>query len=215
MESNLEKRIVSAVILAPLVLIIIYFGKIPYMAMILAAGILMLREWAHLTASSAHRAAWWLLGVIYIATPCYFLVWLREIPDIGLFVILLIISVVWATDIGAYLFGRLIGGPKLAPKISPGKTWAGAIGGLFCGVIISQYLIYMAGGDSYSGMLYGAIISFTGQLGDLFESFIKRKFGVKDSGNVIPGHGGMLDRLDSLLFAAPAAAAIYSFLYLQ
>ena len=115
----------------------------------------------------------------------------------------------WATDIGAYLVGRTFGGPKLAPAISPNKTWSGAIGGLACGVggaLLAARLLDV-GFSPVTILIAAAIVSIASQLGDLFESWWKRVFGVKDSGGLIPGHGGILDRIDGVLLASPVAAA--------
>jgi phosphatidate cytidylyltransferase len=115
--------------------------------------------------------------------------------------------VVWASDIGAYAFGRLIGGPKLAPALSPNKTWAGAIGGLASAMVVGQLAAAFFAGDPPAVLFaISAFVAIAAQVGDLIESFAKRCFNVKDSGGLIPGHGGLLDRLDSLLLASLALA---------
>ncbi|MFM9978912.1 MAG: phosphatidate cytidylyltransferase [Sphingomonadaceae bacterium] len=143
-------------------------------------------------------------GIIYIALPVMALIWLRERPD-GLMLALWSLAVVWMTDIGAYFAGRLIGGPKLAPAISPNKTWAGLAGGmvaaLILGLVFARWLdlpLVLAG--------LSVTLAVAAQGGDLFESWLKRRAGVKDSGTILPGHGGVLDRLDGLVPAAPLAA---------
>jgi phosphatidate cytidylyltransferase len=113
---------------------------------------------------------------------------------------------IWATDTGALFSGKLLGGPKLAPQLSPNKTWAGSIGGLACAGIVCGALAFVLGVNIASAVLFAAVLSVAGQLGDLFESLVKRRMGRKDSGGLIPGHGGVLDRIDSILFAAPVAA---------
>ncbi|MFZ4787788.1 MAG: phosphatidate cytidylyltransferase [Beijerinckiaceae bacterium] len=130
-------------------------------------------------------------------------------PHGGAVAMIWIFAVVWGTDIGAFFVGRLMGGPKLAPSISPGKTWSGFIGGMLFGTAISVAWIELAGlqwGWSWvsgpSLILICLMASIIGQIGDLFESFLKRRLGVKDSGRLIPGHGGIIDRLDSFLFVA-------------
>ena len=127
----------------------------------------------------------------------------------GAVAMLWIFAVVWGTDIGAYFVGRTIGGPKLAPSISPGKTWSGFLGGLMFGtgmgmgwVIVAQSLFGWSWVEGPSLMLISAMGSVVGQVGDLFESFLKRRLMVKDSGKMIPGHGGIIDRLDSFVFVA-------------
>ena len=132
-----------------------------------------------------------------------------------------IFAVVWGTDIGAYVVGRLVGGPKLAPSISPGKTWSGFLGGLLVGTATSMALVEIAevewGVVWISGpslILVCLMASVIGQIGDLFESFLKRRLGVKDSGTTLPGHGGWLDRLDSSLFSMPVVHLLLRFFQL-
>jgi len=148
-------------------------------------------------------------GVVYVGLACVALIWLRGGDAAGRANVLFVVIVVWASDIGAYAAGRLLGGPKLAPAISPGKTWSGALGGfaaaMLVGEIASQAL--WPGGVGRAALVAG-VLGISAQAGDLMESAIKRRFGVKDSGRLIPGHGGLLDRLDGLLTAAPTAAAI-------
>jgi phosphatidate cytidylyltransferase len=146
---------------------------------------------------------WPCMGVWYIGLTIVALIWLRGADDAGWDDVLFLLLVVWATDIAAYLAGRLIGGPKLAPAISPGKTWSGAIGGL-AGALVVGWVAAPGG----FGLAVAAALSVVAQAGDLMESAIKRHFGVKDSGKLIPGHGGLLDRLDGVLTAAPAAALL-------
>jgi len=142
-------------------------------------------------------------GVIYIGLPAVSLIWLRDSADVGRGDVLFVLLVVWATDIAAYLAGRLIGGPRLAPAISPGKTWSGAAGGL-----IGALLVGWSAAPGLAMLPLAAVLSVAAQAGDLMESGLKRRFGVKDSGKLIPGHGGLLDRLDGVLTAAPAAALL-------
>ena len=154
-------------------------------------------------------ALWYGLGVAYLAAACLAFLWLLAIPDVGRAMILWLVAVVWATDTGAYLAGRTLGGPKLAPSISPGKTWAGAIGGLLLAVAGAAWGAgFMANPPPLGALSLAAILSVATQCGDLFESWIKRRFGKKDSGTIVPGHGGILDRIDGLLFAAPVMAAL-------
>ena len=137
-------------------------------------------------------------GVLYIGVPAVCLLWMRGVGT-GRDSVVFLISVIWATDIGAYLIGRLVGGRKLAPSLSPGKTWSGAAGGLAAALLAG--LLVGPGGPALALLLGVAC-----QAGDLLESGLKRHVGVKDSGRLIPGHGGLLDRLDGLLAAAPVAA---------
>jgi phosphatidate cytidylyltransferase len=147
-------------------------------------------------------------GIPYAGIGGLSLLWLRLQPSHGLAATLFLVAVVWGTDIGAYVSGRLIGGRKMAPKISPGKTWSGAIGGLVIGGVCGALLA--AGGHGIVlGVLPAALLlSCCAQAGDLAESAVKRHLGVKDSGNTIPGHGGLFDRVDGFLAAAPLAAIL-------
>jgi len=153
------------------------------------------------------RGSWCLPGgIVYSGLTGISLSAIRGDSDIGLIAMIFIFAVVWATDILAYFTGRAIGGPKLAPRISPGKTWSGAIGGAVCGVIagVAVFLSHFSLDDLRIPLLALAL-SVASQIGDLFESYIKRRFGVKDSSRLIPGHGGVMDRVDGLVFACFAA----------
>ncbi len=152
--------------------------------------------------------AWILLGFLYSAPTILSLVFLREYH--GPFMIFWLFAVVWGTDIGAYFTGRRLGGPKLAPRISPNKTWSGFFGGILWAVIAAAAVAALSGYSVGASLWGGVVLSIVSQFGDLYESFIKRKLDVKDSGSIIPGHGGILDRVDGLLFAAPVMAlAVY------
>lgn len=149
-------------------------------------------------------------GIPYLGLGAVALVWLRQPSGSGGVNVIVLLLVVWASDIGAYMAGRAIGGPRLAPSISPGKTWSGAVGGLVAAAIVgaAASAILGKGGASWHSVAFAVLIGVISQAGDLFESQLKRHFGVKDSGNMIPGHGGLLDRLDAVLTAAPAAALL-------
>lgn len=150
---------------------------------------------------------WAIFAVLYAGLPSAALVWLRAEPRTGAAIIWWLLLVVWATDIGAYLFGRWIGGPKLLPAISPKKTWAGLIGGMISAGFAAWGVSLVAGGTAGAGAAAaGAVVAVVAQAGDLFESWVKRRCNVKDSSNIIPGHGGVLDRVDGLLTAALAVA---------
>jgi phosphatidate cytidylyltransferase len=149
-------------------------------------------------------------GLPYLGLAGVALVWLRQPAVSGGANVIVLLLIIWASDIGAYLTGRAIGGPRLAPTISPGKTWSGAIGGLAAaaatGLATSASLANFQ--ISWRAVGLAALIGVVSQIGDLFESRLKRHFGVKDSGHIIPGHGGLLDRLDGVLTAAPTAALL-------
>lgn len=145
-------------------------------------------------------------GILYCGLPVFALIVLRDRPD-GLLLTIWALALVWATDIGAYFAGRTIGGPKLAPRISPNKTWAGLIGGVLAAGAFAALLRAFAG-LPLSATLATPLLAALAQGGDLYESVLKRRAGVKDSGTILPGHGGIMDRLDGLVPVAPVAAAL-------
>lgn len=149
------------------------------------------------------RGVWTVLGLLYAGLSAHALAFLRGADAAGLTVILFLFAIVWATDIMAYFVGRSVGGPKLAPAISPGKTQSGAVGGALGGVLAGA-LVALATGSSAVYLLVplALFLSVLSQAGDLFESWVKRRCGVKDSGRLIPGHGGVMDRVDGLVVAA-------------
>jgi phosphatidate cytidylyltransferase len=153
---------------------------------------------------------WHAGGVLYLGLPSLALVGLRVFPAQGALVVLGLFLIVWSTDTGALVFGKLIGGKKLAPQISPGKTWAGTIGGSVTAAMVFGLYIAFFGFDALLAMLFAFVFSFAAHGGDLFESGVKRHFGTKDSGGLIPGHGGVLDRMDSM-FAASVVLALLVF----
>lgn len=162
-----------------------------------------------LAAMRGKLSIWRCCGVPYLVLPILAMFYLRSEPLLGLVAIIWLLAVVWATDTGAYFAGRLIGGPKLAPRFSPNKTWAGLFGGMAgaagAAILVSHFAdlprLIAAG-------LLGAAAAAVAQVGDIFESAAKRHFNVKDSGTLIPGHGGILDRVDGLLFAAVFIACV-------
>ncbi|GAB3131878.1 phosphatidate cytidylyltransferase [Novispirillum itersonii] len=158
-----------------------------------------------LTTAALSRSGWLAMGSLYVGLPVIALCWVREAGGVETLVWLLL--VVWATDSGAYFFGRSIGGPKLAPRVSPNKTWAGLLGGMSCAAVVGATApLWVGGGNPFALTAFAAVLAVTAQIGDLFESSIKRRFNVKDSSRIIPGHGGVLDRVDGLIAAAPLVA---------
>lgn len=156
------------------------------------------------------RNAWLAAGVPYIALPIMALLWVRE-QDNGLLLAFWALSLVWATDIGAFFAGRNFGGPKVAPSISPNKTWSGLIGGMFAALFLGWALA------SYYDLPFqlamaSPVLALLAQVGDFFESWMKRRAGVKDSGTILPGHGGVLDRLDGVVTSLPVAALLIWYL---
>lgn len=152
---------------------------------------------------------WPMLGVMYTAVPATACIYLRADAEIGRALIMWLFVVVWTTDMAAFFAGRALGGPRLAPRISPGKTWAGVLGGTAAAAIVGIVVAWVGGLTPGVGFaLLGVVVAVVAQLGDLVESWIKRNFDVKHSGTLIPGHGGVLDRVDSLVFAAPTVAGV-------
>lgn len=249
--SNLQVRIISALVLAAVVLTVTWFGGTAFRLLSAAIGAAILYEWLSMTKSSSEAnnrmVAWsalglvlvlmllgypaWMcfallavgavstashalkaavgqwpsVGVLYAALAALSLAELRGSDLPGLKAILFLFAVVWATDIAAYFVGRAVGGPKLAPSISPGKTQSGAIGGaagaMLAGVAIAAT---MGGADLVYVAALAFVLSVVSQAGDLFESWVKRQHGAKDSSKLIPGHGGVMDRVDGLVAAALA-----------
>jgi phosphatidate cytidylyltransferase len=160
---------------------------------------------------AAQRRGWCAGGFLYAAAAQTASVLVRFDRVEGLAALILALLVVWVTDIGGYFAGRGIGGPKLWPRISPNKTWAGAVGGFAASLMVAAGFAAFGFGKLWPMLLLGAVLSMASQCGDLFESAVKRRFGVKDSSQLIPGHGGLLDRLDGFV-AAIVLAAIFGLL---
>jgi phosphatidate cytidylyltransferase len=171
-------------------------------------GILGL-AWIALLASD--KRGWAATGLLYAAAALVGSVLVRQDPANGFLALMFVLLIVWVTDIGGYFAGRGIGGPKLWPRVSPKKTWAGAIGGFGGSLIVAAGFAAFGLGKAGPLLSLGAVLSVASQLGDLFESAVKRRFGVKDSSQLIPGHGGLMDRLDGFV-AAIVLASILGFL---
>lgn len=167
--------------------------------LVLAAGTL---------AAPLNERVWALVAHLHLGLALVALLFLRLQPEVGFDLVVFLFAIVWMSDIGGYVAGRLVGGPRLAPRISPNKTWAGAIGASVFALATAAVMARAAGVPSEPVLVIVLLLSLATQCGDLFESWVKRHFDVKDSGTLIPGHGGVLDRVDGLLFAAPALALI-------
>ena len=249
--SNLQLRIVSALVLGAVAALAAWYGGAPFRVLAALAGLLIYWEWQSITgydkygvlelaapasvvaamflvlldfsplqsiipsifavffaiaACVRRNVPYWLpFGVPYAVLPVLALVALRSDTAEGLATIVFLFVIVWATDIFAYFAGRQVGGPKLAPLISPNKTWSGAIGGAAAAVGAGTLTAYFYGQQNL--IFFAAValaLSLASQTGDLFESYVKRRFNVKDSGVIIPGHGGVMDRVDGLVAAALA-----------
>lgn len=251
--SNLQRRVASALVLAPIALAAIWFGGALFGLFVGLAAMIVLFEWLRMALSGLGllelagflgqfvvvilalfagngaaeialavliaaaalaallgAASWWLVGgLAYSGLPLVSLLALREDQDWGFAAVILVAVVVWATDIAAYFCGRAIGGPKLWPAVSPKKTWAGAIGGALAAVASAMVVASVLGFPNIAAIAaIAAALSIGAQGGDLLESSIKRHFGAKDSGDIIPGHGGIMDRVDGLIAASVLAALI-------
>lgn len=177
-------------------------GKIDAALLILLLGV------AVVAALSGERRRWVSAGFLYAAAALLASVLVRLDQLEGLVALILVLLVVWATDIAGYFAGRGIGGPKLWPRVSPNKTWAGAIGGFVASLLVATGFAALGLGRIVPMLVLAACLSIASQLGDLLESAVKRHFGVKDSSHIIPGHGGLMDRLDGYV-AAIVMAAIF------
>jgi phosphatidate cytidylyltransferase len=158
---------------------------------------------------SRRSCPWAAAGILYAAIVAICPILLRRDPQMGFAALLFLFATVWATDIFAYLTGRSLGGPLLWPRLSPKKTWSGAMGGLVGGVVAGSVVAYAsAGTHPVVGGVLALVLSIAAQGGDLLESAVKRRFGAKDASALIPGHGGVMDRVDGLLLAALVAVVI-------
>ncbi|SNT72330.1 phosphatidate cytidylyltransferase [Amphiplicatus metriothermophilus] len=159
-----------------------------------------------LAARGERRPLWAAFAAAYILAPCAALIWLREAVENGRALTIMLLLIVWAADTGGYIGGRLVGGPKMNPVLSPAKTWAGAVGGVILGALAGLACARWIYGEGPLALyvLAGGCLGLASILGDMAESAFKRAFGVKDTSGFIPGHGGFLDRLDGMIFATTA-----------
>jgi phosphatidate cytidylyltransferase len=196
--------LIEAVSVASLV-ILVALGR-PDLALFLLGGAAMAIAFGGGASSSR---VWPLAGLAYAAFPAVALVWLRGDQALGATAVLYLFAVAWTTDTASYAGGRLIGGPKLAPRISPRKTWSGFIVGALTPALVGlAFATVLKGTSAWKLALVSVVLALACQMGDLMESWVKRRFGAKDASQLIPGHGGLLDRIDGLLLAAILAALI-------
>jgi phosphatidate cytidylyltransferase len=205
---NLLVRLASSLVLAAAALATAWSGGIVFAVLWAAAAIVVGWEWTRLVAQADNRAPWLVAGGLYAAITFIAPVLLRAEPDYGLTAVLFLFAIVWPTDAMGYVVGRALGGPKLWPAVSPNKTWSGAAGGTIAALAAGLAIAACAGLAFIPIAILAVILSMVAQAGDLFESAVKRKFGAKDSSQLIPGHGGVMDRLDSFIAAALVATAI-------
>ena len=206
-RSELALRVITALVLIAIVLPPIWIGGWLFTLMCAALSLILFYEWWLMIGNErggSRPTGWLLFGIPYSVIPVLLLPLIRDNAEpSGLFLVLFLFVVVALTDVCAYFAGRSIGGPKLLPSVSPKKTRSGAMGGLI-GATIGGALLAVAFGEltATTGAVMAAILSVFSQVGDLAESWMKRKFNVKDSSNLLPGHGGFLDRVDGLIVAA-------------
>lgn len=204
-KDNTKQRIISSIILFPIAIYAIFFSQKLFTLLAIAVAILMSWEWVNITKTTFRvdkgKKRWQFIGFFYILIPIYSVI---EIRNINVDILFWMFGVIWTTDIFAFFSGKIFGGPKLAPTISPNKTWSGLAGGIITSVIIGFLCSYLFNGSEIFFMFTSMCLSILEQISDICESKIKRIFGVKDSGNIIPGHGGIMDRLDGIILVAPA-----------
>ncbi len=219
--SGLGIRIVSGLVLAPLIVCLIWLGGWFFTGLMVVGAVIAFYEWYRLSSllpDESQSLMYLMSGMIYLIVCFCSYIFLRFAFDAGAWLAICMMLCVWSSDTGAYFAGKFIGGPKMAPRISPNKTWAGlggAVGScglalvilLFVGHALDIGVPLDAGKSWFAVFMAGAVLGVVGQAGDLSISLFKRRVGVKDSGVLIPGHGGLLDRIDALLLVSPVFLA--------
>ena len=202
--------------MAPIAIGIAWLGGWPFVLFWALAACIVLWEWTQLVTRSRNTVSsytdflvWMIAGLLYAGVVLLAPIILRRDPALGFVAILFLFAVVWGTDIAAYFAGRALGGPKLWAAVSPNKTWSGALGGALGGVVAALLVVTVAGlVIAPMLVLVALVLSIASQAGDLLESALKRQFGAKDASDLIPGHGGLMDRLDGFLTAVLAAVMV-------
>ncbi|QQG35336.1 MAG: phosphatidate cytidylyltransferase [Micavibrio aeruginosavorus] len=222
--SGLAVRAISGLVLAPLMVTIIVAGGFWFIGLMVLSSLVALYEWYGFSKTGPHAMAVLLLGVVYLCVSYSSYVWLRFGFEAGAWLALTVVLCVWASDTGAYFAGKFVGGPKMCPVLSPKKTWAGLAGSVLSCALMLEILLQISPRFAplintetgfppdrawWGVLLVGAVLGVIGQFGDLFISFFKRRAHLKDTGHIIPGHGGLLDRIDALLLVAPIFLLIY------
>lgn len=205
---NVQKRIISAAIMIPFALYAIFYSKDLFIFLALALTILMTSEWLEMIKQMPDQRKWQIIGFFYILIPIYATIKIRFFDADILF---WMFAIIWVTDICAFFTGKALGGKKLAPSISPNKTVSGLVGAVIACALIGLVSSLMFVGSSIFFIIISILLSLIEQASDLLESKFKRIFGVKDSGNIIPGHGGVLDRMDGIMLTAPCVLFLISF----
>src|SRR4051795_13081814 len=203
--NELLVRTLTGIILITIALLAAVQGGDLLAYFVAAIATLMFYEWTRMV--RGWGPGWYAGGFVYALLPALALLWIRERDEHGLYLLVWVFIVTWATDVGAYFAGRAIGRRKLAPSISPGKTVEGLYGGMAAATLLGGGWA-LAMGLGHPLLILAPLFALTAQAGDLFESWMKRRAGVKDSGNWLPGHGGVLDRLDGLVPVAVLTAAV-------
>ncbi len=202
---ELPLRTLTGLVMIAVALVAAAKGGTLFAVFVAAAATAIYWEWMRIVRGWGAR--WAIGGFVYALLPALALLWIRERDEHGLFLVLWVFLVTWATDIGAYFVGRAFGRTKLAPAISPGKTVAGLYGGVAVAAVLAGAWALLTGLGPWL-LLFAPLFAFAAQGGDLFESWMKRRAGLKDSGRWLPGHGGILDRLDGLVPVAVLTALV-------
>ena len=202
--SDLAKRSMVGAALIIVALAAAALGGYAFVTLVALASCVIFYEWRRIVRGWGF--GWQVAGFLYALAPALALLWIRERSPVGVELLLWVFITTWSVDIGAYFAGRTIGGPKLAPAISPNKTWAGLIGGMIAAALFGGLWAWLLQLPAIL-LLLASPFAVAAQIGDLFESWLKRRAGVKDSGDWLPGHGGALDRLDGLVVVATLTAA--------
>ncbi|MGL9718521.1 MAG: phosphatidate cytidylyltransferase [Wolbachia sp.] len=206
-DNNFVIRILSSIVILLIFSFATYFGDLSFYLLIFSIAVLSSFEWYNLT--QGNRILY-VFALLLIALPNASLIYLYNLSQ-GKYVLVWLILTIWSIDITAYLFGKNFGGAKICPIISPGKTWSGLLGAILAGIVCTIFgSIFLGLFSVFYSPIVGLAIAILAQLGDFTESLIKRVYNVKDSGSMIPGHGGVLDRMDSFIFTAPLIAIYVS-----
>ncbi|NUX01264.1 phosphatidate cytidylyltransferase [Wolbachia endosymbiont of Madathamugadia hiepei] len=206
-NNNFVIRILSSIVILLIFSFATYFSDLSFYLLIFSIAVLSSFEWYNLT--QGNRILY-IFALLLIALPNASLIYLYNLSQ-GKYVLVWLILTIWSIDITAYLFGKNFGGAKICPIISPGKTWSGLLGAILAGIVCTIFgSIFLGLFSVFYSPVVGLAISTLAQLGDFTESLIKRVYNMKDSGSMIPGHGGVLDRMDSFIFTAPLIAIYIS-----